>query len=632
MSELLYSIKESFKILLNNDFQYYNIPDYQRGYKWGKDNVEKLLDDIDNFKKDKNDNKFYCMQTLTIVEDKEKECFNVVDGQQRLTTLVVLLSYLKQNDLVKEKLMYSIREDTEIFIKDYIVNNELEKEYINNTWDNFLKKNKEKDHQDIYYLFLAYKTIKNWFEDPNKNIDKENFTDKLLNNVKFIINNIKEKGKEIDLFTNLNTGKVSLDGADLIRALIITNTSKEKMDINDFSDLELKDIIQLNEYRVRIGLEIDELSKWWNQKNVQYYFSFANNKDKTNKTKTINFDYNKYPIDFLYKLYTLKEGKEEITIELFENPKKNGKNYKTLYNSLILLHRTMVEWYEDCKIYHLVKYVLTYSEKYNFKDLFDKWNEDNINRESFIKYLKEEVKSIIEKEKDKEYDKDVYAKITDTEVNYDWFEDKDKLKKILILLDIIQIINSNNSKIKFLKANYFDINNEDIEHIFPQTPINEKNLKCLNEYIQLLENKGLSEKTKIKKIQQIKGNIKGNIKSNKLTKETKENIQKEINDILKDEININSIGNLCLLDKKINRSYGNDFYTIKRQIIIKNMKEGNFIRQHTMNCFDKGFINDPNIDRTKLVSWDNHDIDENCKYISNKIEKFFSEVKNNESK
>ena len=629
MSELLYSVKESFKILLNNDFLYYNIPDYQRGYKWGKDNVEKLLDDIDNFKKDKNDNKFYCMQTLTIVEDKEKECFNVVDGQQRLTTLVVLLSYLKQNDLVKEKLMYSIREDTEIFIKDYIVNNELEKEYINNTWDNFLKKNKEKDHQDIYYLFLAYKTIKNWFEDPNKNIDKENFTNKLCNNVKFIINNIKEKekGKERELFTNLNTGKVSLDGADLIRALIITNASKEKINLYDFSNL--KDVIQLNEYRVRIGLEIDEISKWWNQENVKKYFSFANNNAENSEATTIKFDDKKYPINLLYKLYVLGENEEKITLDFFEK----SKTFVDLYNGICLLHRTMVDWYNDCEIYHLVKYILTYSKE-EFKNLIKEWKDKN-NREKFKSCLRDKVKEIIKEDDDKD---DIYKNITNS--SYDWFCEEN-LKQILILLDIIQIINSNKKSenpIKFLKADYFKVNNEDIEHIFPQTPINEKNFeKCLKKYIDLLE-KLQCKKEEIEEINRELNKLNELCKS-KLKKEEKEkkenikeNIKNKINDMLKDKIAINSIGNLCILDKNINRSYGNDFYTIKRQIIISNTTKGKFIRQHTMNCFDKGYRSEKNkdIEDSQLIEWGKKDIEENCKYIAQEISNFFGEQ--NESK
>ena len=126
MSNLLYTVEEIFgnnaeSYLIKNKKDFYNIPVYQRGYKWKPEQVTKLLEDVNNFVPE--DNKFYCLQNITLVPSKIASVFNVVDGQQRLTTLVLLLSYLNQKDLGKGKVRFpenSIREETNKFLNEII--------------------------------------------------------------------------------------------------------------------------------------------------------------------------------------------------------------------------------------------------------------------------------------------------------------------------------------------------------------------------------------------------------------------------------------------------------------------------------------------------------------------------------
>ena len=85
--DIIKPIKDIFKVN-------YNIPEYQRGYKWAIKQVLKLLEDIEGFNIDENnEDKFYCLQNITIV--KNNDYYDVIDGQQRLTTLFIILSYLK---------------------------------------------------------------------------------------------------------------------------------------------------------------------------------------------------------------------------------------------------------------------------------------------------------------------------------------------------------------------------------------------------------------------------------------------------------------------------------------------------------------------------------------------------------
>lgn len=107
-SKLIYTVKEVFS--MGNGKQFV-IPSYQRGYKWSQTNIEQLLNDINNYH-DNDDETFYCLQNITIVEAGHH--YNVVDGQQRLTTLVLLLSFLGKYDLIKDKIDYQVRRNTSI--------------------------------------------------------------------------------------------------------------------------------------------------------------------------------------------------------------------------------------------------------------------------------------------------------------------------------------------------------------------------------------------------------------------------------------------------------------------------------------------------------------------------------------
>ena len=80
------------------------IPSYQRGYRWTRKEVIRLILDVLSYNQDK-DGKFYCLQPL-VVRHKEvngQHIWRVIDGQQRLTTIFLLLNYL-----IKDEKKYSL--------------------------------------------------------------------------------------------------------------------------------------------------------------------------------------------------------------------------------------------------------------------------------------------------------------------------------------------------------------------------------------------------------------------------------------------------------------------------------------------------------------------------------------------
>lgn len=86
------------------------VPNYQRGYRWKESQVQQLLNDLREFDYEKgNESRFYCLQPLVVKEDKEKG-WVVIDGQQRLTTLFIILTCI-------EKMLY--KEKAKLYVMNY---------------------------------------------------------------------------------------------------------------------------------------------------------------------------------------------------------------------------------------------------------------------------------------------------------------------------------------------------------------------------------------------------------------------------------------------------------------------------------------------------------------------------------
>ena len=537
-----------------------------------------------------------------------------MDGQQRLTTLTVILSYLNEYELINEKLQYNVRKETEEFLKEYIFKpNELKN--IQN-WEQFLEntsiKGKDYDYQDVFYLFNAYKAIQTWFETYPNSVTA--MKDKILNHVKLIVN-LPKNIEEQELFENLNRKRVPLDGADLIRALIITRVAKKE--IGDIDD-SIKQNVLINERRVKIGLMLDRINHWWADENKKNYFHQFTKESKVPDEESISFNDVTYPINHLYKLYVLAYGEGVLDMEFFEKKViEDG-----FLDELQLLQRTMDNWCNDKELYHLILFTSIYAREkikeepvLSFKELLHQWKK--LYRKDFIRFLKKRIAStevfndlINQTERCKEENEK-------TAFLENWYDNK--LITVSVLLDIISILSSNNT---CLPARHFKAYKEELGHIFPQTPVGDrikdkiKQTQILKEYIDII-NQSLSEEEKI------------NINDCDIDWENqnwKDDIKFRINNRIEKVIPVNSLGNMCVLHESVNRGYGNDFFLEKRIDIMRKSQEGFFIRPHVYDAFNKIFLerHDESIDMKMMNRWDRSDILARREYIIKRISNFLN--------
>ena len=88
------------------------IPTYQRGYRWTKSQVSTLLNDLwNNCKPEVDIQREYCLQPV-VVRKRNEDDYELIDGQQRFTTILILLNYIKREWKPRTNIMFQLDYET----------------------------------------------------------------------------------------------------------------------------------------------------------------------------------------------------------------------------------------------------------------------------------------------------------------------------------------------------------------------------------------------------------------------------------------------------------------------------------------------------------------------------------------
>lgn len=231
---------DSKKLLIKEIFErWYKIPNYQRPYVWGKDQITDILDDI-SYALQQNDKAEYFLGSTVFqtIKDEDGEYVedDVLDGQQRLTTLFLLTAAIRDltsNKSLKEtcekiiyqnanefdgtperiRIIFDIRDEVKEFVNNYIKNT-------NGTSD-FEKLKAERDKTDdlsIKNIINAIFVIKEYFQDKENNVSVEQFFKFLNNRVILIYVSSESLEDAFKMFTILNSRGVKLRNSDILKA------------------------------------------------------------------------------------------------------------------------------------------------------------------------------------------------------------------------------------------------------------------------------------------------------------------------------------------------------------------------------------------------------------------------------
>jgi hypothetical protein len=540
--------------------EHFIVPSYQRGYRWTKKQVNDLLDDIFEFdqSKGKDSSQFYCLQPIVV--SKQDNGYVLIDGQQRLTTLFLIL---KRLEAVREilgfgifSISYDTREDSATFLENLDLS--------------------LRDHNiDYFHMAAAVDAIDTWFEEHGPST-KADFL-QVLNrpkdqqNVRVIWYEIEgEESDLIDVFTRINIGKIPLTNAELIKALILS----EQANVLPKSD-EATRIRQLeiaNDWdRIEQSLRDEEL----------WYFIQDNANNYENRIELI-FDL----------LADNKSIDPYYTFRHFNNKIKSGEPVVDIWREVKKLYMKIIEWYSNREYFHLIGFLI--ATGIDIKEIL-KWSE-GVKKSEFRSKLKGEIMDIVE---------------IDGIENLTYLDDTKLLRATLLLFNIVSIIKSENTSLRF-QFNKFKEQNWDIEHIHSVTSGKPERKNHQEDWLLELQ-KYSKDKTIVGKV-----NLYFNTKPSERNFDTLYNYVLEHYSEGGSISDIDDISNLALLDSGTNRGYKNAVFPIKRDKIIEKERQGVFIPLCTKNAFLKYYSR--GVER--MTFWEKEDRTEYKKSIIKTIEEY----------
>lgn len=579
------------------------IPSQQRGYKWTSENVEELLKDLWEFTKQKTKN-IYCLQPIAVVKNGECE-YEVLDGQQRLTTLFLLYKYLTQKNA------YTLnfeRDSNECDKSRWKFLNDIDKE-----------EKLDNSHQiDRFYITEAYKKIKIFFESFEKN-QPSVFADSENKDIKQIFRSLLDasrsqksvqviwyetpKEKAHETFRNLNSGKISLTNTDLIKALLLNRVNglpanQHETVARQFEEME--QTLKLDHFWHMLSSEVPK----YPHTRMDLLFNVV-----------ANVEEKKVQIDYRTSFRWFAEEDEKLSLE---------QKWQQVRHTFLRLY----DLYMDMYSYHYIGFLTYYKTGDSIKRLHELISDnEKMDKNEFIEKLRGDIKKAINPNDQKQIEDYSYTDSSRKELRELFL-----LHNIETLLQRYQTLkNSEQYKLQHEYEQFpFELlykQSWDIEHIASQTTNELKNekdredwLKSVKvDYLSYFNNNNAFEKTKDKK------------DFDKLYEEIINYIKKENQDYIEEE-NKNNIGNLVLLDKHTNRSFHNSLFPRKRRIVImadglasENDIEQNVVRQFipicTKQCFTKAYNKKSNV---KLGEWSKDDADAYLNDIKEKLNKYFT--------
>jgi uncharacterized protein with ParB-like and HNH nuclease domain len=504
------------------------VPAYQRGYRW-KEEVRMLLKDIHEIGEGKN----YSLQPIVVRKIGEKK-FELIDGQQRLTTLYIILKYIKEflpKSQIKFSIDYQTRTNSRLFLESI----------------DFKNTDIETDIIDEYFFNEATKTIVEWFdEQEDESQTAIELSSKLNKKIRVIWYEVDSTEDSVSLFTRLNIGRIPLTNAELVKALFLSRNNG----IDKNKQLEIAtgwDIIEKELHNDSLWYFITNENPMAYPTRIELIFDLIANKQKGEREKFFTF----FHFD---KEIKLRQKKSDIWTEILR------------------YYQRLKEWYENIDLYHKIGYLIA-SE---YKSLQGLINESkDITKTTFQNSLDALIANSINFPKD-------YC-----ELSYDNRTDYGYIEKLLLLLNVETISQKSDETMRFP----FDKHKQEdwsLEHIHAQQSQGLNKKEQWVEWLNLHKNSLLTVDCELDA--SIIQDISDAVNDEKLTGDKFSTLFNRVTTILSEDGSIeytHSLSNLALLGQSDNSALNNSTFDVKRNKILEKDKTSDYIPVCTRRVFLK---------------------------------------------
>lgn len=644
----------------------FNIPDYQRGYRWETKQIRELLDDLLEFALQKESDRqknqdgqsggaFYCLQPLVVVENNQnlvsgQKVFDVIDGQQRLTTMFLIINYIKR------KPPYRIRYDRACNKEQSICfeNGEISYDKLKNLLDKEIENN-----PDLFYLSKAIIDIQTWFEQqeayydgidriiediiqgryfktpeqPFYEDDSDTDVNEGQSDVRFIWYDATDASIDyqgsISVFKRLNYGKTSLTAAELIKALLF------QCDVYESSQKA-----ERKQVAFRMSTEWDRMEKALQNKflwsmlapenknkisNIDFLLSYV----ATHLVATNNLDITANPADKDY---------DYIVFDRYIKHKLNELDYahivEELWRRIQDVFDVIISWYNDRQLYHLIGLHLTLLNPKNkerpanynkvLREMFEQFEQMTL--QEFKDEQRRQIGNIISLNHENQ-ESGEYKKLTDLAYGSN---DEDLIK--ILLVYNVTLCMKNGQDNQYFPFWFYQDTIPSLEHIHPQhlhdedidfdkrcdwysqkrKELDELSYKDENQRAEIENARDILDKVLLVKptvdpdgidstaVKELIKKRKEEYEANEI--EYKKALQKidELFDELADikPLELHCISNMALVDKDTNAALGNGLMMTKRQKLMERQdrfnnsegKEGAYTFAGTWRVFNKQFL------------------------------------------
>ena len=550
---------------------------------------------------------FYCLQPVVVrkrsweEDGRTVEGYEVIDGQQRLTTLYILLKYLGAVCAV-------LYPDFELYSISYATRAGNGKDVDSRHFlENIGTHSADVSEKtvDFYYMQGAWNCIDAWIADHME--VRERLVKALLDsgdlagNVRMIWYDVTEDRQTdpVAIFLRLNVGKIPLTNAELVKALLLRRDN-----FGTGTDALLR--------QSHIATEWDAMEKAL-RNDAFWYFLYRSDHPFAYENR----------IEFVFDLMSEKGRDAEFyhTFNFFSDELKKKSEQRedgaaeAVWQDVKDVFLRLSEWYEDRKLYHRIGFLIEYGA--DIRKLVDE--SKTRSKSDFDKWVDGETKSL-------------FRGVSLRDLSYENQKDRRSVRKVLLFFNILTVLQLDKSDMRFPFYRY-KTDHWDIEHISSQTDpgmSSDRDKKSWLEDMQAFfpvteraggEAAGMDGGTE-KNGKDFAGRINDLRKRNSDRIDTAafDELFKDIQryfgeDVLDDK---DALGNLALLDAETNRSYGNAFFPVKRKTIIDNDEKGIFIPIATRNVFLKYYSRGS----TDVMRWGKSDAENYLMAIEEMLDKY----------
>ena len=526
----------------------------------------------------------------------------MIDGQQRLTTLYILLKYLGAvcAVLYPDFELYSISYAT----RDGNGTDGGSRHFLENIGTHSADVSEKT--VDFHYMQGAWDCIDAWIADDME--VRERLVKALLGsgdlagNVRIIWYDVTEDRQTdpVAIFSRLNVGKIPLTNAELVKALLLRRDN-----FGTGTDAMLR--------QSHMAMEWDAMEKAL-RKDAFWYFLYRSDHPFAYENR----------IEFVFDLMSEKGRDAEFyhTFNFFSDELKKKSEQRedgaaeAIWQDVKDVFLRLSEWYEDRNLYHRIGFLIEYGA--DIRKLVDE--SQTRSKSGFDKWVDVETKSL-------------FRGVSLRDLSYENQTDRRSVRKVLLFFNILTVLQSDKSDMRFPFDRY-KTDDWDIEHISSQTDPGMRSdsdkkswLADMQALFPVTERAGGEAAGMDGGMEKNGKNFAGRIKelrnSERIDTAAFDELFKDIQryfgeDVLDDK---DALGNLALLDAETNRSYGNAFFPVKRKTIIDNDEKGIFIPIATRNVFLKYYSRGS----TDVMRWRKSDAESYLKAIKEMLDKYIGE-------